>query len=435
MSSSIADALFPLAEAVGFRKFDERLHPRDPKGRFTVIRRLGGTTGALLGQDELGRQFVQKGGASKEHAKAEAAANRLYGVLGVKVPRTTFKDGKLYAEYIPGKSLAETDRRERDGWRSRSMRRRIQQGFAADALLANWDVIGLEYDNIQVADPEDMREPYRIDNGGSLAFRAMGKPKGAAWGPEVGELGSLRNPSMNAQAARYFGDLTDAEVARQVRRLDLQAFRAEVGKLESEGLLSAEDARILGERTEYLTRWANATLEERAELPPLGLAPLEEAYRRQPSNRARPGDADYGIKAPKRPTDPDFEKKHPRGRGDKGGQFVRKGDTGEEVEAVQRAVGAPVTQSGGARSDKPGSFGYNTAASVRAFQRKHGLQVDGVVGRQTAAALLGSKGSKVAPGRITDDQRRGLKRLGQDRKRRQRGGVPARRGAGGYVIK
>lgn len=422
--------LAPLQE-VGFKHFEERLHPRDPKGRFTMVRRLGGTTGALLVSDELGRQYVEKGGASKGHARAEAATNRLYRSMGVNVPRTHFRDGKLYAEFIPGKSLAEEVGRDRDGWRARNVKRQVQRDFAADALLANWDVIGLEYDNILITQDGT---PYRIDNGGSLAYRAQGAPKGGAWGPEVGELGSLRNPAMNPQSARYFGDLTDAEIARQIRRLDLGAFRAEVAKLEGEGLLSAEDARILGERAEYMVRWANQTLEETVALEPLGAAPLQE-YARQPSNRARKGDADYGIKDPARPKDSDFEKKHPRGKGDKGGQFVRKGDTGQEVAAVQRAVGAPVTAAGGARSDKPGSFGYNTAASVRMFQRKHGLKVDGVVGRQTAAALLGSKGAKVTPGAITDDQRRGLKRLERHRKKQARGGVPARRDAGGYVIR
>ncbi len=34
-----------------------------------------------------------------------------------------------------------------------------------------------------------------------------------------------------------------------------------------------------------------------------------------------------------------------------------------------------------------GAFGEDTEAAVRAFQRKNGLVVDGIVGRQTMAAL------------------------------------------------
>lgn len=93
------------------------------------------------------------------------------------------------------------------------------------------------------------------------------------------------------------------------------------------------------------------------------------------SNKARPGDRDYGQPGPADP-------KHPRGRkgSSQGGQFVSKGMTGGNVSKVQTAVGAPVT----------GSFGSNTVAAVQAFQKRHGLQVDGVVGRQTALAIHGA---------------------------------------------
>lgn len=46
---------------------------------------------------------------------------------------------------------------------------------------------------------------------------------------------------------------------------------------------------------------------------------------------------------------------------------------------------------------------------IRSFQRAHGLVVDGVIGRQTAAALLGSKGaSKLKVGALTTKQAHGL---------------------------
>jgi hypothetical protein len=71
------------------------------------------------------------------------------------------------------------------------------------------------------------------------------------------------------------------------------------------------------------------------------------------------------------------EKKHPRGRG--GSWTIKAGASGEDVRTVQRQVGA--------KAD--GSFGERTKQKVMDFQRKHGLQVDGIVGHQTATALAG----------------------------------------------
>lgn len=86
------------------------------------------------------------------------------------------------------------------------------------------------------------------------------------------------------------------------------------------------------------------------------------------------------------------DQKHPHG-GD--GKFIQSGDAGKGVKAVQNILGA--------KTD--GEFGTNTTSRVREFQENHGLEVDGVVGQQTAAALLGNKEAKdVAPGALRPGQ-------------------------------
>jgi len=106
-------------------------------------------------------------------------------------------------------------------------------------------------------------------------------------------------------------------------------------------------------------------------------------------------------KANFKPTDPeknsDFEKKHPRGTGARGGQFIRKGSSGVEVNAVQQRLDIART----------GTFGGNTIKRVEKFQKAHGLQVDGVVGAQTVAAM---RGQKAAPGALSKNDRRYLRR-------------------------
>lgn len=61
---------------------------------------------------------------------------------------------------------------------------------------------------------------------------------------------------------------------------------------------------------------------------------------------------------------------------------LQKGARGPNVRKLQRALAKH-----GAQVDVDGQFGQRTLASVRAFQKRHGLTVDGVVGPATWAAL------------------------------------------------
>lgn len=58
---------------------------------------------------------------------------------------------------------------------------------------------------------------------------------------------------------------------------------------------------------------------------------------------------------------------------------LRQGDDGEEVKVLQRALGI----------NDDGDFGPKTKAAVIAFQKKHGLYADGIVGKNTWALLDG----------------------------------------------
>jgi peptidoglycan hydrolase-like protein with peptidoglycan-binding domain len=75
---------------------------------------------------------------------------------------------------------------------------------------------------------------------------------------------------------------------------------------------------------------------------------------------------------------------HPRARGADASQadkrLLKFGSRGADVKAIQRALGVTAD----------GVFGPQTRAAVRAFQAKRGLLVDGVVGPKTRAALFGS---------------------------------------------
>lgn len=65
-----------------------------------------------------------------------------------------------------------------------------------------------------------------------------------------------------------------------------------------------------------------------------------------------------------------------------GGGYVARGAAGAAVKAFQRGLAQA-----GFRVRRDGRFGRDDAAVLRGFQGAHGLLVDGIVGRQTAAAL------------------------------------------------
>ena len=150
------------------------------RGTDTLGKALGGSTGARL-IEVNGKKYVLKGGASKEHLVSEQAADEAYRAAGIRVPpqRTLIApDGRRYkvAEFIPGQSL-------QDWWDAadvparKAMRAKLMEGADVDAMLGNWDVFGLNGDNVLI---DKDGNPWRIDNGGSLGFRATGKIKADA---------------------------------------------------------------------------------------------------------------------------------------------------------------------------------------------------------------------------------------------------------------
>lgn len=69
-------------------------------------------------------------------------------------------------------------------------------------------------------------------------------------------------------------------------------------------------------------------------------------------------------------------------------QLLKHGGRGDEVQSLQQDLNRlGVRDAQGNRLTEDGRFGDNTREAVIAFQKQHGLQPDGVVGRNTQAAL------------------------------------------------
>jgi hypothetical protein len=178
------------------------------------VKPLGGSTGAKLVRDPAtGKLYVRKSGSSPGHIREESTADKAYAALGVNVPNHQLyetKDGSIkLAEYIEG-----TPFNKLKGEAKTEAIAQLQKHFAADALLGNWDVIGLANDNVIVGNDGKV---YRVDNGGSLRYRAQGtvKPQ-EQWNHYPTELWSMRDPKTNAQAAKIFKDIKHGELVKQI---------------------------------------------------------------------------------------------------------------------------------------------------------------------------------------------------------------------------
>lgn len=191
----------------------------DDLSRLEIVRQLGGSTGAELVKDpRTGRMFVRKMGNSPGHLREEFAADQIYRAAGVPVPEVRLYDGDApvkLAEFIEGRSLREVLAKGPAGERQ-AVLGRVREHFAVDALLGNWDVAGLDLDNILV---DATGKPWRIDNGGSLRFRAQGALKSAAeWHEFPTELWSMRDATK--PAGKVFQGLGIFDIGRQIEALD-----------------------------------------------------------------------------------------------------------------------------------------------------------------------------------------------------------------------
>ena len=142
---------------------------------------MGGSTGARAYDLPMGR-FVGKRGDSLQHIQNEYDMNRFLNELGVPVPQAHMEDGLMLTQMEEGQRLG-FNPSARDV-------RQLRRDFVPHATIANWDMLGLDRDNV-IRRPDGTLS--YVDVGGAGPFRAQGAPKGAAFGSTVGELDTLRD--------------------------------------------------------------------------------------------------------------------------------------------------------------------------------------------------------------------------------------------------
>jgi len=207
--------------------FPDSITPDEIK-KHTISDSIGGTTGARLVEFD-GVKYICKTtgggqGVTAEHVRNEADADQAYRRAGIRVPdcRVYEVDGKTYklSQYIEGgKTLGEWMKKATPAQKE-AMRAQLAQGYALDALFANWDVLGTAQDNVLV---DKDGNAWRIDNGSAFGFRAQGsKKKPEEWTKREwpDEWRSLRTSSINKGV---YDQLTAHDIFHAFNRLDVDS--------------------------------------------------------------------------------------------------------------------------------------------------------------------------------------------------------------------
>lgn len=233
-----------------------------PKGldELEFVSQLGGSTGAQKVRDRAGLFYAKKNG-NPERLLTEYATNQAYRALGVRVPElslyTAVKGERIEAPIIKSERIEARANGEKSlvllsrfvpetavdlgkflenlglnihgailspEWKKnrvasiKAVQDAVKKNFVADCLLANWDVAGLDFDNIQY-DPAT-GEVWRIDNGAGLDFRAQGARKSPhLFSSVIQEFETLRNPKINVNSSFLFETATDEEIIEQIEAI------------------------------------------------------------------------------------------------------------------------------------------------------------------------------------------------------------------------
>jgi hypothetical protein len=174
----------------------------------------GGSVPGAMYQDAVSAdKWIVKYVASEDVARNEVLAGKLYEAAGIKVPQLELVYGPEGEIWVASKYIDDA-KSDVAALKSSKRLKDLYEGYAVDAWLADWDVIGLDFDNILVQG----NQAIRVDVGGSLNYRAQGTAKGLAFGDTVDEIDTLRNGT-NKQAAAVFKDISEDEIRESVKRI------------------------------------------------------------------------------------------------------------------------------------------------------------------------------------------------------------------------
>ena len=228
----IALAVIPKLAAQRPKESDPKGLPRMSKTEATVKQlagQRGSNPGGLYeGADGVTRYVKYYGDPAQSYS--EAVANRAYAELGLTVPRSTliYEGDKVVGvanEII--ENLGTLGRARLTKTRANS----VLDGFTADVWLGNWDAVGTGLDNVVAFKRGASRYVARIDQGGSLLFRARAGRKSRDVLYKVSEWEGFSSATVNPYYKKVF-DAAGLGSADDLGRRGLNQIKAirELGK-------------------------------------------------------------------------------------------------------------------------------------------------------------------------------------------------------------
>lgn len=212
------------------------------------LEKVGAQKGSNPGgvyQNGEGKKFYVKQGKSKDHVRNEMIAAALYDLAGTPTLKYRPVEGGTHI----ATEMAKLDK-DNASKLSKGERAEAARDFAVHAWLGNWDAVGLGGDNLGTVGGT----PTALDLGGALEYRAQGAPKGKAFGNKVGELDTLRDPSMNKDAAAIFGGMTPAEVRESARYVTSIPDAKIIAAVEKQGGTKALAEKLIQRRDDIAER-------------------------------------------------------------------------------------------------------------------------------------------------------------------------------------
>lgn len=181
--------------------------------KLTYEKVLGGSSSVELQSDKDGNLFTVKKAHKGDFDQLvnEFEVNNIYRSLGFRVPEQKLdeKSERLVSKFLEGhKELGHATISTKE-----ELVNEVKQGFVLDCLLGNWDVLGQNEDNILFSHLED-KKICRVDNGGSLEYRARGGSK--EFGESVPEIKTMRE---HEPGKTIYSGITDGDIKRQISEL------------------------------------------------------------------------------------------------------------------------------------------------------------------------------------------------------------------------
>jgi hypothetical protein len=156
-----------------------------------ITDQLGSNTGGLYKINSTNKMVYIKLYRNSLQAYCEHLANNFYLNVGLKAPRSELCifNKKLYylSYFIQGTPLNNVKI-------TKEIAKSICNDIIFDIFIANWDVIGMNYDNILLDETQSI---YRIDNGASFLTRAQGTLKPTNLLLQITEWDNFFNSTIN----------------------------------------------------------------------------------------------------------------------------------------------------------------------------------------------------------------------------------------------